>query len=126
VVAEAERVLAPGGLFFFDTINRTPQSNVAFIYGLQELPFTRLMPRDTHVWEMFITPGELTAVLEQNGMPVKDLKGGKIARDPFSTLWSIYQRKTGRISFGELGRQLTMKLDEDLSLNYLGYARKAQ
>lgn len=122
-IAEVKRVLKPGGLFFFDTINRTPQSKVAFVYGLQEFPLTRLMPRDTHVWKMFITPGELVSALEKNGMNVKDLKGGKIARNPLSTLWNVHQQKMGRISFGELGRRLKMKLDSDLSLNYLGYAQ---
>lgn len=126
VIPEVGRVLAPAGLFFFDTINRTPQSKVTFIYGLQELPFTRLMPRDTHVWELFITPDELQSAVEQNGMLVKDLEGGKIARNPLSTLWDIRQQKMGHINFGELGRRLKMELHTDLALNYLGYAQKVQ
>ena len=124
VIAEAKRVLVPGGLFFFDTINRTLKSKVTFIYGLQELPLTKLMPADTHIWDMFITPGEITSVLEQNGLILEDMQGGKIAKNPFATLRDIRQQKQGRISFAELGRQLKLKLDQDLSLNYLGYARK--
>lgn len=124
VIAEAARVLVPGGLFFFDTINRTRKSQVTFIYGLQESPLTRLMPSDTHVWEMFITPNEMTSALQEHGMDVKDIKGGKIARNPLATLWAVRQQKQGRISFGELGRRLELKLDADLSLNYLGYAHK--
>ena len=124
VIAEVSRVLVPGGLFFFDTINRTVQSRVTFIYGLQESPITRLMPPDTHVWEMFITPDELRTTIQRHGMTVNDLKGGKIAKNPFATLWDIQQQKWGRINFGELGKRLRMKLDDDLSLNYLGYAQK--
>ena len=126
VITEVRRVLTPDGLFFFDTINRTSRSKVTFIYGLQEFAFTQLMPRDTHVWDMFITPDELTQALAQNGLQVKDMQGGKIARNPVSTLWDVRQQKRGRISFGELGRRLKMKMDRDLSLNYLGYAQNAR
>lgn len=126
VIAEAARVLKPGGLFFFDTINRTGISQVTFIYGLQESPLTKLMPPDTHIWEMFITPEEITAVLQEQRMIVEDMKGGKIAKNPLGTLWDVRQQKMGKITFAELGRRLELKLDKDLSLNYLGYARKIE
>ena len=124
VIAEVGRVLDPNGLFLFDTINRTLNSRVTFIFGLQQFPLTRLMPADTHRWEMFITPKELTAAIQEHGLVVQDMKGGKIAKNPLSTLWDVRQQKQGKISFGELGRRLQLKLDADLSLNYLGYARK--
>jgi 2-polyprenyl-6-hydroxyphenyl methylase / 3-demethylubiquinone-9 3-methyltransferase len=124
VIAEAARVLVPGGLFFFDTINRTRKSQVTFIFGLQEFPLTRLMPADTHIWEMFITPDEITSALQEQGMALQDMKGGKIAKNPLATLWDVRQQKQGKISFGELGRRLELRLDADLSLNYLGYACK--
>ena len=124
VLSEAARLLVPGGLFFFDTINRTRKSQVTFIYGLQESPLTKLMPPDTHVWEMFITPDEITAALAEQGMTVEDMQGGSIARNPLGTLWDVRQQKAGKITFAELGRRLKLKLDPDLSLNYLGYARK--
>ena len=124
VIAEASRVLKPGGLFFFDTINRTAKSKAVMIYGLQVSPLTRLMPPDTHVWEMFIKPGELETALQSYGLILEDMQGSRIARDPFTTLWNVTQRKRGRITFAELGRRLELKLDPDLSLNYLGYARK--
>ncbi len=125
VVAEAGRVLKPGGLFFFDTINRTPKSKATFIQGLQEFSFTRLMPDNTHIWEMFITPDEIGTALRLQGMTVEDMQGGKIAKNPLATLWDVRQQKQGRITFAELGRRLELKLDKDLSLNYLGYACKA-
>jgi 2-polyprenyl-6-hydroxyphenyl methylase/3-demethylubiquinone-9 3-methyltransferase len=124
VIAESARVLVPGGHFFFDTINRTMKSQVTFIYGLQKLPFTRLMPADTHVWEMFITPDEIMTATRQQGMVIEDMKGGKIAKNPLATLWDVRQQKQGKIAYAELGRRLQLKLDADLSLNYLGYARK--
>jgi 2-polyprenyl-6-hydroxyphenyl methylase/3-demethylubiquinone-9 3-methyltransferase len=125
VIAEAGRVLAPGGLFLFDTINRTPRSKSTFIFGLQEWSYTNLVPRDTHVWEMFITPEELSNVLEKHGMQVKGLSGGVIAKNPLATLAEVRRHKRGEINVAELGRSLELKHGPDLSRNYLGYAQKS-
>lgn len=124
VIAEVERVLNPGGLFLFDTINRTLKSKATFIFGLQEWSYTKLFPRDTHVWEMFVTPEELTVALDERGMQVLGLSGGAIARNPFATLGEVRRHKRGEISVAELGRRLELRHDPDLSLNYLGYAQK--
>lgn len=124
VIAEVGRVLKPNGLFLFDTINRTSQSKANFIFGLQEFSFTKLFPKDTHVWEMFITPEELTAALERHNLKVQGMSGGVIARDPVSTLREVRRHKRGEISVAELGRRLELKLDSNLSLNYLGYGQK--
>ena len=82
VIVEVGRMLKPGGLFFIDTINRTKKSREVLIKGLQEFSFTKLMPVDTHIWEMFITPEELTGSLRKQGLIVKDLCGGKIPKNP--------------------------------------------
>ena len=124
VTSEAARVLKPGGLFLFDTINRTPESKVNFIFGLQDFSFTKLFPKDAHAWEMFITPEELTAALEAHGMTVQGMRGGEIAASPLATLWEVRRHKRGKINVAELGRRLELKLSDDLSLNYLGYAQK--
>jgi 2-polyprenyl-6-hydroxyphenyl methylase / 3-demethylubiquinone-9 3-methyltransferase len=123
-ISEAGRVLVPSGLFLFDTISRTPESRSTFIFGLQEFPPTRLFPRDTHIWEMFITPEELTGAVEGQGMQVEDISGGAIARKPLATLLEVLRHKWGQISVAELGSRLALRHDPDLSLNYLGYARK--
>ena len=124
VIAEVGRVLRKGGLFLFDTINRTPKSKTTFIFGLQEWSYTRLFPRDTHVWEMFITPEELSKALENHGLNVKGLSGGVIAGNPLQTLREVRRYKKGEINIAQLGRNLELKHDAELSLNYLGYAQK--
>jgi len=125
VISEVGRVLIPEGLFLFDTINRTSKSKLNFIFGLQDFSFTKLFPKDAHVWEMFITPEELTDALEKNGMKVQGLSGGAIARSPLSTLQEVRRHKCGEISVAELGQRLELRHDPDLSLNYLGYAQKS-
>jgi 2-polyprenyl-6-hydroxyphenyl methylase/3-demethylubiquinone-9 3-methyltransferase len=124
VIAEVGRVLKPGGLFLFDTINRTSKSKSTFIFGLQEWSFTKLFPPDAHVWEMFITPDELNGALKKHGMRVQGLSGGVIARNPLSTLQEVRRHKRGETSVAELGQRLELRHDPDLSLNYLGYAQK--
>jgi len=124
VLSEVQRVLKKGGLFFFDTINRTSKSKATFIFGLQEWSLTRLFPRDTHVWAMFITPEELSKTLESNGLEVKGISGGVIARNPLATLREVLRYKRGAINVAQLGQRLKLKHDPDTSLNYLGYAQK--
>jgi 2-polyprenyl-6-hydroxyphenyl methylase/3-demethylubiquinone-9 3-methyltransferase len=126
VIAEVGRILKPGGLFLFDTINRTPKSKVNFIFGLQDFSFTRLFPKNAHVWEMFITPEELKAAIETHGMKIQGLRGGEIATDPLTTLREVRRHKRGQSSVAELGHRLELKLSDNLSLNYLGYARKVE
>ncbi|MBN1303939.1 MAG: 3-demethylubiquinone-9 3-O-methyltransferase [Anaerolineales bacterium] len=125
VIAEASRVIKPGGLFFFDTINRTTRSQAAFIDGLQENPLTKLFPPGAHVWEMFITPEELSQAIEAHGMQLEGMSGSVMTGNPWSILWEVLRHKLGRTTVAELGRSLALKHAPDFSLNYLGYARKA-
>src|SRR5205807_7973662 len=54
VIAEAARVLAPSGMFFFHTFNRTWQANLIVVKGVAALVANT--PRDLHVSRLFITP----------------------------------------------------------------------
>jgi 2-polyprenyl-6-hydroxyphenyl methylase/3-demethylubiquinone-9 3-methyltransferase len=61
VIAEVRRVLRHGGLFVFDTINRTWLANFVIItLGERVL---RLLPRGTHDSNLFIKPTELNVWL---------------------------------------------------------------
>ena len=124
VISEVRRILKPGGLFLFDTINRTLESRINFIFGLQDFPLTRLFPKNTHIWEMFIKPDELRASLEENGLFVKGLQGGTLGANPIKALQVLIQYKQGKISVADLGNALKLHLDSNLSLNYLGFAQK--
>ncbi|MGY6548717.1 MAG: bifunctional 2-polyprenyl-6-hydroxyphenol methylase/3-demethylubiquinol 3-O-methyltransferase UbiG [Roseinatronobacter sp.] len=66
VLAEVARVLRPGGLFLFDTINRNPLARLATITVAEDI--LRLLPRGTHDPAMFIKPAELRAGLERAGL----------------------------------------------------------
>lgn len=73
VLSEVARVLRPGGMFLFDTINRNPISRLAVITVAENL--LGLLPKGTHDPEMFIKPQELREALEQAGFTVGKFTG---------------------------------------------------
>ena len=66
VLAEVARILRPGGLFLFDTINRNPLARLATITIAEDV--LRLLPRGTHDPAMFIKPAELRAAMQGAGL----------------------------------------------------------
>ncbi len=64
--------LAAGGLMLLSTPNRTPLSRLAMITVGEG---AGMIPRGTHEWGKFLTPDELTALLEEAGLEVIDVRG---------------------------------------------------
>jgi ubiquinone biosynthesis O-methyltransferase len=122
VMREISRVLKPGGVFFFDTINRTLRSKLVAIKFAQDWRLTRLIPPDVHVWEKFIRPHELAHLLDRNGMPEFELAGLSPAMNPLTALGALIRNKLGRMSFAELGTRIRLKQSTDLSISYMGFA----
>src|SRR5437588_5732178 len=73
-IQEITRVLAPGGIFVFDTINRTWMSRVALIWYGEHFPLGGLTP-GLHNYDDFIKPEELRALLTYNGLQVREMTG---------------------------------------------------
>jgi len=120
VVRECGRVLQPGGLFLFDTINRTWKSKILMIWLMEDL--LRQIPQGIHDWEKFITPAELTAFLEQSGFgDIRcrgfDLTDGGNLKTLFSLLLSGLQSDATR-------RALKVQINDDTDVIYIGKAVK--
>ena len=64
---------APGGLMITATLNRTLKSFALAIVGAEYV--LRWLPRGTHRWDKFVTPNELEAVLERDGLRMIDERG---------------------------------------------------
>ena len=71
-VAGLARALADEGLLILSTPNRTPLSRLALITIGEGLG---MVPRGTHDWSKFLTPEELTGLIEQAGLKVTDTSG---------------------------------------------------
>jgi 2-polyprenyl-6-hydroxyphenyl methylase/3-demethylubiquinone-9 3-methyltransferase len=125
VIGEVARALEPGGLFLFDTINRTLKSRLLAVKAVQEWRLTRLTDVTLHDWDMFITPAELTAVLRRHGLAPGEITGLAPRANPLAVLRAYASTRRGRISYGELSRRLDVGPVTSTALSYLGFAVKA-
>lgn len=127
VIGETARVLKPGGLYLFDTINRTRLSKLAVIKVSQEWAATALMPPGLHDWDQFITPAELGDCLARHGLHQHDLTGMTPALSPpalVRLVRLVRLVKKGKLSYADFGRQAAFTLTSDLRISYLGHATK--
>jgi 2-polyprenyl-6-hydroxyphenyl methylase / 3-demethylubiquinone-9 3-methyltransferase len=124
VVGEVARVLKPGGLFFFDTVNRTFVSKIAMIKVMQEWRSTAFVGPNCHVWERFIKPAELRQALARHGLEQRDVRGITSHCSPLAVWLNCRRRAKGQISFRELGQRLAFCEGDDLDVSYMGYAQR--
>lgn len=80
-IAELARHLKPDGLLLLSTPNRTAASRLFLVEAAERLG---QVPRGTHDWGQFLTPEELTALLEDAGLEVLEMQG--IAFSPLKGL----------------------------------------
>lgn len=73
-IREISRVLAPGGVFVFDTINRTLIARVLLIWYGEHFPSGGLKP-GLHDYHAFIKPQELRSIITANGLRVCEMTG---------------------------------------------------
>ncbi|HEX4206005.1 MAG TPA: bifunctional 2-polyprenyl-6-hydroxyphenol methylase/3-demethylubiquinol 3-O-methyltransferase UbiG [Ktedonobacteraceae bacterium] len=74
-ISEIARVLAPGGVFVFDTINRTLMARIALIWvGERFFQRNGLVP-GLHEYHAFIKPVELQHMLSTHALHVNELVG---------------------------------------------------
>jgi 2-polyprenyl-6-hydroxyphenyl methylase / 3-demethylubiquinone-9 3-methyltransferase len=124
VISEVARVLAPGGVFLYDTINRTLRSKLVAIKLLQEWRSTRLLPPDLHDWNHFIKPRELHSLLVARGLKPQGLTGLRPGVNPLRAIRILRDRSRGKLNYFEALQRLEMRESGDTSLSYMGWARK--
>lgn len=123
VLGEIRRALRSGGLFVYDTINRTPMSKLVMIKLFQEWESTRVVASDLHDYDMFIKPGELrSALIAARLEPRGKVEGIKPAANPVALVRLLRAQRSGRIALGEFGNKAQMRRSRDKSVLYAGYA----
>ncbi len=113
VVAEASRLLAPGGLFCFHTFNRTWLANVMVVKGVEW--FVKNTPANLHVARLFIRPAELAAMCERHDLEIVELHGVRPCFDAALVRMLV----TGCVSDA-----FAFRFTRSLAVGYLGIARK--
>lgn len=99
LLGQCAELLKPGGVLFFATLNRTLRSYALAIIGAEYV--LGWLPRGTHDWDRFLTPGEVADHLRNAGLSPREFKG------------MIFNPLTNSFRIGG-----------DVAVNYLGYAEK--
>ncbi|QQR39433.1 bifunctional 2-polyprenyl-6-hydroxyphenol methylase/3-demethylubiquinol 3-O-methyltransferase UbiG [Devosia rhizoryzae] len=93
-------LVAPGGLMFTATLNRTARSMAFAVIGAEYV--LRWLPRGTHDWNKFLTPEEIKAQIRRNNLRVTGETG--VVFHPLSDEW---------------------KLSSDMGINYMVLAERS-
>jgi 2-polyprenyl-6-hydroxyphenyl methylase/3-demethylubiquinone-9 3-methyltransferase len=114
LIAEASRVLKPGGLFFFHTFNRNFLSYLLVIKGVDW--FIRNAPKNMHVYPLFIKPKELEEQLNFHNLKAVCWRG--LAPNIFrsSSLKMVFTRK--------VPADFSFRFCKSLKIGYCGIAIK--
>ena len=76
-------LVAPGGLLFTATINRTPRADALAIVGAERV--LGWLPKGTHDFKKFLTPDEIAALVTRNRLKVIDKTG--VVFHPLADEW---------------------------------------
>jgi 2-polyprenyl-6-hydroxyphenyl methylase/3-demethylubiquinone-9 3-methyltransferase len=125
VISEISRVLKNGGIFIYDTFNRTCFSKISAIKILQEWKRWAIMPPDLHVWGMFIKPEELKSLLLKNQLDWKEHCGIKPNISYLKMLRYLHKRAIGEMTYEEFGNKFHMVESRSFRMMYMGYALKS-
>lgn len=85
VIAACARLVRPGGLVVFSTINRNPKSYLFAIVGAEYV--LRMLPKGTHDYRKFIRPSELDAWARAAELELRDITG--MTYNPFTAIYSL-------------------------------------
>jgi len=112
-IAEASRVLAPGGLFFFHTFNRNWLSWLVIIKGVEW--FVANAPEHMHVLRLFLKPDEVRAACARHGLDERALVGMRPKLTP--PFWKM-------LASGRVAADFAFTFTRSTRLAYVGVARK--
>ncbi len=114
LIAEAARVLKPGGFFFFHTFNRNLLSYLIVIKGVEWC--VRNTPPNMHVYSLFIKPAELKRYCYLHDLHIGMLRG---FRPKFFSLPFLQMLLTHKVS-----DSFSFQFSNSLATGYCGIAQK--
>lgn len=127
VMAEISRVLRPGGVFVFSLPNRTLLSRLVLIDIAQRNRFTRVLPKHLHDWNRLIGSTDLRDLAQRHGLTVQEVQGVSVGtRDVPRALLALVDLRRRRISYGDAGSKVQLRLSRSRAIAYVGYALKTR
>lgn len=112
-LAEAARVLRPGGIVVFSTFNQTPLAWLVAVHGFRFV--VRDVPEHVHVWNLFIPPETLREHAAAAGLEVDEMRGMRPALNR-GLVRSVLRRR--------LDPDFWFTYSDSLAVGYLGTAVK--
>ncbi|MGJ3264227.1 MAG: bifunctional 2-polyprenyl-6-hydroxyphenol methylase/3-demethylubiquinol 3-O-methyltransferase UbiG [Salinarimonas sp.] len=84
-VRTCAQAVAPGGLLFMATLNRTLKAWGLAIVGAEYV--LGWLPKGTHEWDKFVAPDELQASMRAGGLAVREVTG--VTYNPLKDAWGL-------------------------------------
>jgi len=85
IVSACARLVKPGGMVFFSTLNRQPKAYLLAIVAAEHV--LRMLPKGTHDFKTFIKPSELSQSARSAGLELQGMVG--IEYNPFTRRFSL-------------------------------------
>ncbi len=101
IIAACAKLVKPGGMVFFSTLNRKPKAYLLAIVAAEHL--LKMLPKGTHDFKTFIKPSELSQSARASDLELQGMVG--IEYNPFSKRFS---------------------LGKDIDVNYIAAFRRAE
>jgi len=125
VVAEAGRVLRPGGVFVFSGPNRTVINRLGLVFIAQDV--LGLIPRGTHDWARLLRPEDMRRLLRASSIePVHTAGVGlRLRNTPVAVLAGL-GLLTRHLTYPEAARRIDLETTRRQSVAYQGYGIRRQ
>jgi 2-polyprenyl-6-hydroxyphenyl methylase/3-demethylubiquinone-9 3-methyltransferase len=85
IISACARLVKPGGMVFFSTLNRQPKAYLLAIIAAEHV--LRMLPKGTHDFKTFIKPSELSQSARNAGLELQGMVG--IEYNPFNKRFSL-------------------------------------
>lgn len=85
IIAACAKLVKPGGMVFFSTLNRQPKAYLLAILAAEHV--LQMLPKGTHDFKTFIKPSELSQSARASGLELQGMVG--IEYSPFTKRFSL-------------------------------------
>ena len=85
IIASCAKLVKPGGMVFFSTLNRQPKAYLLAIVAAEHV--LKMLPQGTHDYKTFIKPSELCQSARAAGLELQGMVG--IEYNPFNKRFSL-------------------------------------